>query len=76
MSNFIGFNLKARPGESVRIYNKANIGEKAGELDELDKELGNAIGRLLKKCDQVAVITRDSNRGGGVIGFRAIKRKR
>jgi len=76
MSNFVGFNLKARPGENVQVFNKENVLEKSKQFTGNDKELGNAIEKLLKKCDQVAVITRDASRGGGVIGFRAIKRKR
>jgi len=76
MSNFTGFNLKARPGENVQVFTKENVGEKSKMFSGKEKDLGSAIEKLLKKCDQVAVISRDSNRGGGVIGFRAVKRKR
>jgi len=76
MTNFVGFNLKARPGESVQVYTE---GDEVAlqELLSAKTEKGlNAIQTLLKKGDQVAVIQRDASRGGGVIGIRVVRRKR
>jgi len=76
MPQFTGFNLKARPGETVSVYTAKDAAKNRQSLADNDPELSNAIEMLLKKCDQVAVISRDADRGGGVIGFRAVKRKR
>jgi len=76
MPSFTGFNLKPRPGETVTVFKKGETSYSRLECGDDTNDVRNAIDRLLKKCDQVAVIQRDQSRGGRVIGFRVTKRKR